>query len=128
MERMGPEASLMMAASVRRSELAQFAQLEYSRAERRRIEASTIEAGDQSATARSGRLLDRFQQLFRRGRSQNTRAPAAEIGASMAVAGGRVRYVPPLAVGLTGLPAAESARVSGGVATPLSALPVVGRG
>jgi hypothetical protein len=130
MTQMGPEALLMMSATARRSDVAEYARLEYRRAEAPRIEAtllSDFEAMHPKGAA-TRRIFSQALRLFKRGNTgQLSTKPAARAeavgGAAMTEA--RVRSV--VRPSLAALPAIQAGYRRSAGASPLSAVPTLGR-
>jgi hypothetical protein len=126
MERMGPEASLMMSSAARRSDLAEFAKLEYSRTESRRVEAMLYGQIDvnHSERAVSIRLAAWFRGLFRRpdGRLAGELASRSKVSSQRAESLAQFSTLP--ALGLAAMSARRTSAFPEGNVSPLSVAPI----
>jgi hypothetical protein len=129
MERMGPEASLMMSSAARRSDLAEFARLEYSHAESRRVPAILRDQSEGIRSERSVtiRLAGWLNRLFRRAdvRTAPDLATGSDVAGQRAEILARISTLP--AMGLAAVSAARAGALSGASASPLSVAPVADR-
>jgi hypothetical protein len=130
MAQMGPEALLMMSATARRTDLAEYTRLEYGPAEAPRIEATLL--SDFEAMPSKGdaprRFLSQALRVFRRARAgRPATGPTVQAQAveSVQASGARVQSLsrPSLAA----LPAIQAGHRRGGGASPLSAVPTMAR-
>jgi hypothetical protein len=126
MERMGPEASLMMSSAARRSDLTEFAGLEYSRTESRRVEAmlhGQIEVSH-SERAFSIRLAGWFRSIFRRpdGRLAGELASHPKVSSRRAESLAQFSTLP--ALGLAAVSATRTGAYPEGSVSPLSVAPI----
>jgi hypothetical protein len=128
MTQMGPESLLVLSANARQRELAEYARLEYSRAEAPRMEATLLSDFEAMPSKLDGtrRLLGRARRLFRRGDAGQPLARQARVEAlenhTMTAA-----WLPLVAgTSLVALTAIQvGARKEG--ASPLSAIPTLSR-
>ena len=130
MTQMGPESLLVMAATARHGDLAEYARLEYSLAEAPRVEMTLRRKFEAMPSKRDAtrHFLGRALRLFRReDAGQPAMGSAVRAKVIESIAGSVAQAQSPPGTSLAALPAIEAGSRRGGGASPLSAMPTMGR-
>ncbi len=130
MTQMGPESLLVMAATARHRDLVEYTRLEYSLAEAPRVAVTLRNKFEAIPSKRDAtrHFFGRALRLFRReDAGQPAMGSAVRAKVIESIAGSVTQAQSPSGTSLAALPAIEIGSRRGGGASPLSAMPTIGR-